>query len=267
MKKVKYIFCINTGRAGSHYLSQLFTAVPGCRAFHESSPIGNGYAMRRYLAGCDRPMRTIVEEKVRMIKAIDRECDHYVETNHCFIKGFGWLLPEYLPQADMGVIFLTRSKKSTVESLQRIACHPLTEVGRDWIMTPAMLSPIACPPRRFLSPRIDYQLIRTFSNLFGLWKAASKKLRWDEPRPPGWLNSYVADCLDWYFDETQLKADLYQKTFPSISFKRIDVEELNTLSGVRDMMDFFGCGWNEAIAKVISQATNLKIRPHRRGNE
>lgn len=84
-----YIFCISSGRSGSHYLQTLFHHVSDCRAFHEADPIGNGGAMRRYARGDMGPMRTIVERKAAIIRGLKRECRLYVETNHCFIKGLG----------------------------------------------------------------------------------------------------------------------------------------------------------------------------------
>ncbi len=49
-QKVDYIFSINTGRSGSHYLSNIFNHVTGCCSFHEPYPYCRDKVMRKYLA-------------------------------------------------------------------------------------------------------------------------------------------------------------------------------------------------------------------------
>ncbi len=87
---VDYIFSINTGRCGSHYLSVIFSHVPGCRSFHEPEPVGNGRVMRRYLQGHAGPMKRLAERKARLVQDLRSHCRLYFESNHRFIKGFGW---------------------------------------------------------------------------------------------------------------------------------------------------------------------------------
>jgi hypothetical protein len=94
MGSVDYIFCITTGRSGSDYLSTLFGHVEDCAAFHEPDPQANGRAMRRFSLGDREPMQKVVEQKLAAIRELKGNRSVYVETNHCFIKGFGWLFAE-----------------------------------------------------------------------------------------------------------------------------------------------------------------------------
>lgn len=142
--QMKYIFCINTGRSGSDYLSKIFDHVSGCQSFHEPNPICNGQVMYRYALGELEPMRKAVREKVEAIKK-KGESLLYVEINHCFIKGFGWFIPQYFPEENIGVIFLKRERSKIAESLMRVGASPLDKLGRKWISTPEMKEPLVPP--------------------------------------------------------------------------------------------------------------------------
>ena len=97
--------------------------------------------MRQFSQGYLEPMRKITQEKVEIINGFEQEYNFYVETNHCFIKGFGWFIPHYLPEDEIGVIVLNREPSKIVESPLKIGCSPLKRLGRNWIITPDKKNP------------------------------------------------------------------------------------------------------------------------------
>lgn len=257
-RRPDYIFCINTGRSGSHYLSRLMKHVSGCVAFHEPEPICNGSAMRQHLSGRPDRMRRLTETKVSVIESLRRGPDRtYVETNHCFVKGFGWYLPEHLGQERMGVIVLTREKEAVARSLLRIGCTPLVPGGRDWLITPDVSRWSAPPPGPASSPRLAYALLRFLKLPFrGARYYAALRLR--APRTPRLIHDYELACLRWYVDETMALASAYRRAFPRVSYLDVGLDELNTLAGVRRVLDHFGLEEESSIREVVGRATNAR---------
>ena len=150
---VRCLFSISTGRSGSHYLSRLLEHVSGCRSFHQRQPYGNGQAMRRFLRGDRAEMEPVMEAKLADIEAANADGLVYAETNHCFIKGFGWLLAERLDPAAIGVVILDRPADEIVDSTLKIRSSPLSRIGRDWTITPEAVDPLVPAPHRVLPPR------------------------------------------------------------------------------------------------------------------
>jgi len=63
-------------------------------ARHEMLPPGNGPAMRSFLRGNHDAIRDVAVKHAGYAKEADAEGLVYAETNHLFIKGFGWHMPE-----------------------------------------------------------------------------------------------------------------------------------------------------------------------------
>jgi hypothetical protein len=255
----EYLFSINTGRSGSHYLASLFEHVSDCRAFHEPEPIGNGEVMRRYARGDVSAMRRFTEQKVEAIRASKGDSRTYVETNHCFIKGFGWFIPEYLPEGNIGVIILKRDKVKVAESILRIGYSPLNGQGREWISTPEMQSPIVPPPKRSLSPKTTYNCARFASFLIRRTKRLKRSAAETSIQYPKWMVDYEMECLKWYVEETEAKAEAFRKKYPRIKYYETNVEELNSIDSVRQMLSHFGLSEDEPFKDVVGKPTNLKL--------
>ncbi len=257
-KTTDYIFSINTGRSGSQYLKTLFDHVAGCQAFHESQPIGNGRAMRHYAKGHQGLMKELAQEKALRIETIKRDCDVYVETNHCFIKGFGWILPQYIPQDRMGVIVLKRDPSKIARSLLRIGCSPLMPFGRHWITTPDKRNSLVVPPAVLGSPTVSYTVSLGVSFVYEIARRLFTKVFRVKLQPPHWLANYEFDCLLWYVHETAAQAAAFKARFPRIKYYEVDIEELNSLEQVHKMLAFFGCRGAESLSAVVGVPTNLK---------
>jgi len=261
------IFCITTGRSGTDYLTRLFSHLPGCRSFHEAKPIGNGRAMRQFALGRPELMQQVARSKAENVTRIRQEYALYFESNHCFIKGFGWYLPEHIPAERIGVIILGRDKSKVAHSLLRIGCSPLLPGGRQWVMTPDRKQPLIAPPRtvvtyqgarlaRFAVDRVD-----DFAHtMFGRTVLG-----------PQWLADYELSCLEWYVEETRARAEAYRRRFPSITYYETRLEDLNTFAAVRRMLGHFGYTAPEALRRVVGIPTNQKkrlgqVRPGSRRN-
>jgi hypothetical protein len=258
-RKTGYLFCISTGRSGSNYLTKIFKHVSGCQSFHEPKPIGNGKVMSRYLRGDVESMRRLTQKKVEVIKEAKQNYQLYVETNHCFIKGFGWFIPQYLPEDNIGVIILKREKHKIAESLLRTDCSPLVRFGRDWIITPNIKNPLVTLPKKLVSPRATYQCSRLIkfllrSNRFFVRKVFQRELQY-----PKWLTNYELECLKWYVEETYAKAEAFKKQYPKIKYYEVNIEDLNSLESVQQMLAYFGYSGKESLIDVVGKPTNLKL--------
>lgn len=259
MKKIKYIFCINTGRSGSHYLSKVFSHVSGCLAFHEPNPIGNGKAMIQYLKGNSRLMERLTQQKVDRIKELKNKKNFsvYVETNHCFIKGFGWLIPNYLPEDEIGVVILKRDKAKIAKSLLRIGFSPLNQGSRGWIATPEIKNPLVEPPSlALIPPRISYYLAYSLNRCIIFLKKRYHNLTL--LKVPTWLTSYELKCLHWYVDETYAQSIAFKEKFKQIKYYEITLESLNSTKEVNKMLDHFGLRSDKSLSDIIGNPTNLR---------
>ena len=239
-----YIFSINTGRSGSHYLSNIFKHVAGCRSFHEPQPIGNQKAMRLFSLRHFTPMKNIAEKKIEVIKEFKQDCRVYFESNHCFIKGFGWYIPHYLSEDKIGVIILKREKSNIAESLLRIGCSPLTAWGRNWVSTPDMKDPFVRPPTTLAM----YQCARVMKIVLRAGRFLVRKIARKELQDPQWLVNYELECLKWYVEETHAKAEAFKQQYPAIKYYEVNVEDLNSLESVQQMLAHFGCSGKELTA-------------------
>jgi hypothetical protein len=259
----QFLFAISTGRSGSDYLKEIFRHVEGCRAEHEPAPTGNRRPMRLYARGRSEPMRRLAARKATAILADAADASTYVETNHCFIKGFGWFLPEHLGESRMGLIVLRRDPERIVESLRRIDCTPLTSFGRNWITTPDKRRPLVPPPTLLGSPRISYLLGRCGAGLHRAMRSALRRSQTDRPLLPGWLDRYERACLRWYVAETLAEAAEFRRRFPGVRTYEVDLDELNTMAGVERMLAHFGLRGAASLGSVVGRPSNLKLHASR----
>lgn len=211
--------------------------------------------MRRYLQGHLKPMEKVARKKAEIIQEKKRDCQVYFESNHCFIKGFGWFLPQYFPEDRIGVVILKREKAKIAASHLRIACTPLTPSGRHWITTPDIKNPLVEPP----TTPIIYQCARFVKFLLRGGRFLTRKIFQTEFQYPQWLTNYELKCLNWYIDETYAKAEAFKNQYPGIKYYEVNVEDLNSLEAVQRMLTYFGCtGKKESLKKILGTPTNLK---------
>jgi hypothetical protein len=261
---IRFIFCATTGRSGSHYLCELLKQVENCRAEHEPEPVMNGRPMREYLRGNAAPLRALMPAKLAAMESSQSKDEVYAETNHCFIKGFGWLLPDYVEADSIGVIGLHRDPESVRRSLSRILCSPFLPSGDQWIITPAASPRQIELPLGFRFPLLRFHLYRWLSRTIarpGIVRRLSAGRRQALP----FIRRYEHALLNWYIAETEARWRLYQKQFPAIRAVDVVLEDLNTIEGVRVLLDAFELQPKSTLADVVGKRTNPKTRPGRRG--
>jgi len=253
-EKIDYIFSINTGRSGSEYLQKVFEHVSGCDSRHESFPIGNAREMRLFAQGKVMPMERLAKMKAEIISESNRKGNIYFESNHCFIKGFGWFMPQYLDIRKMGVIILKRDKSKIANSLFRIGCSPLNNFGRKWISTPNMKSPLVQPP----TIPINYHFSRYVKLILRKAHHLKRVILKKESQFPQWMVNYELKCLNWYVEETYAKAEAFKKKFPNIKYYEVNIDDLNSLKSVKQMISYFGYKEMESLSGVVGKPVNLK---------
>jgi hypothetical protein len=256
---VRYIFSVSTGRAGSNYLAELFGHVDRCVAEHEPRPILNDRPMRAFLAGDPTALERLMPAKVAAIRRamVAASATTYVETNHCFIKGFGWLLPELLPEDELGVVVLRRDPARIKASLSRILCTPFLPAGDQWMITPAARPHFVPLPPEFSFPMARFHAYRLASRTIfrpGIVRRATAGRM--NVIPP--IKRYEDALLDWYIAEIEARWQAYRVQFPKVTAVEVDVDELNTPDGVAAMMARFGLAPKDSIREVLGRATNTK---------
>jgi hypothetical protein len=258
--KTEYIFCISTGRSGSNYLENIFSHVSESLSFHEPEPVGNKRVMRRYLHGNVDPMRSLTQQKVAIIEKIKKDCSVYIETNHCFIKGFGWFIPQYIPENKIGVIILKRDKAKVASSYLRVNTSPLIRRGRNWLMTPDLPNTMVAPPNRLVSSAVTYQCARLIKSFYRSVRFLSVRLFRQEVSYPKWLIDYELECLEWYVDEIDEKAKSFKKMYPSIKYYEVNIDDLNSIDSIQKMLAYFGCTCKDSLNDIVGKPTNLKTK-------
>lgn len=105
------VFCITTGRSGSKYLSKVLECVDNASVYHEHQPYGHMPKLMLH-AGTGHPdVVEFIERKINVIKSVKTE--HYIETNHCFIKSFWNIVSSF---SDVKVIHLSRDPYLVIKS-------------------------------------------------------------------------------------------------------------------------------------------------------
>lgn len=196
---VRYLFCINTGRSGSDYLTEVLAQAENTVSLHEALPIMNGAPMQRFNEGDEAALRALMPLKLAEIrKKSGGGRKVYCETNHSFIKGWGYLIPEVIPQEEIGVIVLRRPAEQVIHSHLRVRNVPgTTRWSRTWVLTPGAERDRCPPPDR---------------------------------------DDHYALCR-WYVEEVEQRAQAYRDRFPDISYLECDLAQLNDRSFVDEMFD------------------------------
>ncbi len=256
--KIEYLFSINTGRSGSQYLCNIFEQIENCQAYHEPNPVGYGQVMRKHSSGDHEFMKNFMIQKIESIQKLKKDSRYYVETNHCFIKGFGWYIPEYIPQEKIGIIILTRDINKIVNSTLRIGCTPLNSRGRHWILTPDIENYHLEPPNWFISPQITYSLLRLLNRPFYSERKLYDILNLRSEKIKKIITTYEQESVKWYVNETTALGKLYQEKFPNIRYFQTNIDSLNNMENVRKLLDYFEIHETNNIEKVIGKPVNLK---------
>lgn len=165
----RYIFSINPGRSGSHYLCTLLNCIDSISAHHEPDPNCQRAALFDWMRGKREPMETQWNAKSDFM--FDRLQTHstYAETSNAFVKGFGWVAAQELEQTRLLVIHLTRKRSDVIRSLKRRHFFPAHESKTTYWMG----SPIRTGDNH--GDIVAY--LEWFDSLASIWKSVHPNIR------------------------------------------------------------------------------------------
>jgi len=215
------IFCISSGRAGSHYLATLLGTGKSVQSFHEADPKMIGPYLDlvndRPLAE-SREARRIKSKSIREIM-VGRD-GTYVETNHMFIKTFyDVVLEDY---EDVAVVVLRRELARVVKSFAEL-CY-FTSRNEAW---PKWMSlPGACN-----SPIEPIESIENMDQF---------------------------DLIIGYLIDIEARGERFRKEYPNVSIYETRVETLNQPEAVRGLLDSLGIETTPSTMTVAQQPINQR---------
>ncbi len=231
--KHRLIFCINPGRSGSQYLSELLGTAEEVISYHEPNPPMTGdflELINKYPYDNQRSLQ-IRRVKSRQIKNILRDFPEgkiYCETNHMFIKSFFDIVCRDLQKID--VIILRRHLPITLKSFIELGYFSYKHLNWPlWMSSPnAVTAAIQC---------IDK----------------------DEN-----LDQY--DLCIAYLIDIEARAIRFQKDYPSIPVHEIRLESLNNYVRVKELFDNLRITPTEKTESIymkkINQRSNVKSKYH-----
>jgi hypothetical protein len=138
--------------------------------------------------------------------------------NNSYIKGWGYLVPdEHIPQEEIGVIILRRDVEKIIHSILRTRILPGASAwSRAWLLRPGDQRNFSQPPE----------------------------------------NAGRYELCQWYVQETNLRAQAYQKQFPRIKYVECDLEQLNDYDFVVEMFEQFALTPTSALKDAVGETTN-----------
>jgi hypothetical protein len=189
-----------------------------------------GVPMQKFNQGDESALRDLMPLKVREIqKNQGRQGRIYCEPNHTFIKGWGYLIPEYIPQEEIGVIILRRDLGKIIHSMLQMRDIPgMTHHANAW----------------FLDPDAS----RNLSQL------------------PTEADLY--ERCEWYVREIFMRTTEFQQRFPKITYWDCDLEQLNDYQFILRMFDHFGLTPTNELQEIVGIPLNVQSEwPRRTINE
>lgn len=228
-------------------MSSVLKDLKGVCSYHEPEPVLNGWPMVLYQLGFKKSMKKGVKNKIEKIKAHTKEENTYIETNHLFIKGFGWEIINHLPHQEIGIIFLRKDKTKIISSLRRIRCTPLSVSGLRWLYFPY---------KRNKSKTITVMNLMLYPIIFVL----NKIIAFFKLKQPKYIIEYETRLLNWYVDETFNSAHKFKLQHPQIKFYETTVENLNSIEGFKNLFNHFELEFtpNEKLLNRIGKKTNRR---------
>lgn len=259
MSEIRAIFSINPGRSGSQYLAKILAAGRNCIAFHEQNPSGFGQTLADYHQGDERGMQDVARAKHDFIARLSKKNLIYAETNHCFIKGFGWPLMKKMDPRSVAIIVLRRDPDKIVNSMIKVRSLPLSSTGRYYNLTPDRMNPVVPPPTLFgLTPAASYRI----GKLVALPEKVLAKLKiflFGYPiRRYVPLRRYQEKIIRWYLDETRELEKLFKIQFPDCVYIHMDIDELNDLERVMALFHCLGVECNKEDLTELGVPANTR---------
>ena len=219
----RFIFSINSGRAGSQYLSELLNTAPEVKSFHEPAPNMTGPYLD-FISSA--PYSASYSERKIKAQAILKEVSKaefpevYAETTHMFIKTFFDVLVDSL--TNIAVIHLRRKMLSTLKSFVELGFFSSkNQVWPDWLVSPnAKTSAIECLAQDDKLDSIDLSIA--------------------------------------YLIDTEARAQRFKLKYPHIPAHEIKLENLNRREDVMQLFDDLKITFTSATDEMLGKITNTR---------
>jgi len=218
----KVIFSINTGRSGSKYIASLCSGFANVASFHEPKPALCGLEMKRYQLGDSHAFDGLLELKMKKIRESLQKKDIYFESNHYFIKGFGWELMKQLKNegVEIGIVVLNRDSNKIINSFYKIGTSLIGKGAENHLIHPQ--AKIAKEPF-FKNAPIDWMklsLMRGTTVIYNLPYYLGLRKRKSFSPFEGFQKEYLA----WYIEQHYYLMEQFKNTYPELRYLEIDIE-------------------------------------------
>ena len=227
-----FIFTATTGRSGTMTLSELFTAIPGCAAFHEPHPSMNGEVLIAAGQG-NAALVDRVYDRVKSINILRSAIGHrhYVEANHLFVKTFiGHAAAQFGDR--MAVVHLVRSPVEVAQSIYCLQNLPGSDAGNIW---------------------------------WGDFRAPTNVLRMAEQleRDPELSHPFYRGL--WYWYEVELRVAAWRSRLPALKVVRFETPWFNNEAKIHTLLDELDVAYDSArIASFVGRRLHTKAE-HKTG--
>lgn len=223
MSKVsKLIFCITSGRSGSHYLQKVLSSSGCVASFGEKQPTMCGKHLRninKFPYKNSYEDRKIKVKKIKeIIKGLPLKKHIYSETNHMFIKTFfDVVIDEFGKKIE--VIILRRRISRVLKSFIELEYFGKNEVSYDWMSNPkASTAAINC--------------IGDFKKM-----------------------DHYDRCIAYLID-IEARAQRFKKDYPNIKTHEVSVEDLNDKKSVISLFNSLEIPCKNSDLSMIGHVVN-----------
>lgn len=219
----RLIFCINSGRSGSNYLSELLGTAEEVISYHEPSPSMTGDYLRminKFDYATSFSKRRLKSSTIKDILLKIPDGKIYCETNHMFIKTFFDVVTQDFPKIE--VIILRRYLPKVLKSFIELGYFSdKNQAWRFWMSSPnAVTAAIPC---------IDVD-----ANLD----------QWDLS---------IAYLID-----IEARAKRFQQEYPGINTYEVPLEELNNFTKVESLFEQLKITSTDATREIYTQQINQR---------
>lgn len=255
MKSPKIIFSINTGRSGSSYIASLMKGFQGINSYHEPNPSLCGEPMKGYQLGKKDALVSLLQEKIDKINNTLEQGQVYFESNHYFIKGFGWEIMDKFPEEEVGIIILKRNDEEIIKSFYAIGVSVLGNGAVMHLIHPFSVHASQPFSNNPISFKIKLFLMRLCVILYntpyylGLQKRKSFKI----------FKHFQYKYLRWYLEEYEHLKQKFIEKYPDLVYLEIDINKMDQDEIIESIREKFGFGThNEVPLKKNSAKERLR---------
>jgi len=256
MSKVDVIFSINTGRSGSTYVASLMQGFDQLSCFHEPDPSFCGLPMQEYQLGNTKAFDSRMGEKTAKIETVLKSGSAYFESNHYFIKGFGWEILSRLEDKKVGILSIHRDPEKIVNSYHSIGTSILGRGAYRHLIHPFA----TLVEGNFESNKLWFwikisvmRLITVIYNIpffLGIWK----RKKWNL------FSGFQKRYLRWYFEKYQELQARFKSKHPNLVYVEIDLDTMSEEEMIGALQKGFDLGEYHPVPTVRNSKEEITQR-------